>query len=238
MGAVAWGITGAGPFLEESVETILELLHLKIPVTVYCSKAGEALLDYYGLTARLADNLKGPYPTGLVLESREAPGFPSTGRLYSDIYRFAVISPATLNTSSKIIYGISDSLVTNLASHALKNNIELFILPVDYFETSSRIPLKVDRRKCSQCSQCVAANACPTGALMRDDYWIVRVEPFKCKKCYKCLDHCPFDAIKFDVEITLKPNAYYKMILDNLKEMPGVKIIKHPREILKLLESV
>jgi len=235
--AIAWGITGAGSFLRESVEVIVEIVGKGIPITVYCSKAGESLLKTYGLIDMLTANVKGAYPTEIVYESREPPSYPSIGRFYLDVYDLAVISPATLNTTSKIIHGISDSLVTNLASHALKNNIQLLILPVDYFETKSTIPLKILREYCATCSECRAAEACPTGALLKDSYWKVRVDVSRCTRCLECLKHCPWNAILFDAEITVKPNPYYVKIIEKLYEIPNVRIIEHPRRVLELLKG-
>lgn len=235
--AIAWGITGAGSFLRESVETIVEIVGRGIPVTVYCSKAGESLLKSYGLIEELAARVKGAYPTGVVYETKEPPSFPSTGRFYMGVYDLAVISPASLNTSSKIIHGISDTLVTNLASHALKNNIELLILPVDYFETKSTIPVKILRENCDKCPECTAAESCPTGAMVKDSEWKVRLDISKCIRCMKCLSNCPWNAILFDVEITVKPNPYYVKILEKLKEIPHVRIIDHPRKVLQIIEG-
>ncbi|QOR93947.1 4Fe-4S dicluster domain-containing protein [Thermosphaera chiliense] len=235
--AIAWGITGAGSFLRESVETIIEIVERGIPVTVYCSKAGESLLKSYGLIDKLAARVKGAYPTEIVYESKEPPSYPSTGRFYVDIYDLAVISPATLNTSSKIVHGISDSLVSNLASHALKNNIQLLILPVDYFETKSTIPIKILRDNCGKCFECTAAEACPTGALTNDSNWKVRLDISKCTRCFECLRNCPWNAILFDVEIMVKPNPYYVKIIEKLYEIPNVRIIEHPRKVLELLSG-
>jgi dihydromethanopterin reductase (acceptor) len=235
--AIAWGITGAGSFLRESVETIVEIVGRGIPVTVYCSKAGESLLKSYGLMEELKAHVKGAYPTGVVYETKEPPSFPSTGRFYMDVYGLTVISPASLNTSSKIVHGISDTLVTNLASHALKNNIELLILPVDLFETKSTIPVKISRENCNKCPECVAAESCPTGAMVKDSEWKVRLDISKCVRCMKCLSKCPWNAILFDVEITVKPNPYYVKILEKLREIPNVRIIDHPRKVLQIIEG-
>jgi len=49
---IAWGITGAGAYLYESVESIKTLIKAT-QVTVYVSRAGAELLRTYGLLDEL-----------------------------------------------------------------------------------------------------------------------------------------------------------------------------------------
>jgi dihydromethanopterin reductase (acceptor) len=233
--AVAWGVTGAGAFLRESVEVIEELSRRGVPVTVYVSRAGEYVLRAYGLQERLERALLRVYPAEVVYESREVPGFFKAARLYHGVYSLVVISPATLNTVSKIVHGLADTLVSTLAMHAIKSNTPLYILPVDLYESKSTIPLLVDRSKCALCEHCYAARACPTGALSPHEYFKVSVAPHLCTRCYACLAECPYSAIKFDVEITVKPAPYYTSIIKRLREVPGVTIIDTPRRVLEII---
>ncbi|HNS25131.1 MAG TPA: flavoprotein, partial [Methanobacteriaceae archaeon] len=63
---IAWGITGAGHLLLESVE-IVENLSREHEVTVLLSGAGEEVLKMYGLYNRV-ESITGGYYRELVLE--------------------------------------------------------------------------------------------------------------------------------------------------------------------------
>ncbi|ADV65127.1 flavoprotein [Desulfurococcus mucosus] len=231
--SVAWGVTGAGAFMRESIDVMASLTETGVSITAYVSRAARSILSMYGLLERLVAVLQGPYPRGVVFEDEEAPGFPSTGRLYKGVYDIAVVSPASMNTVAKIVNGIADSLVSNMVMHAIKNNMRVLILPVDLYESSSLIPIVIDRGKCSLCNWCAAADSCPTGALRHDPYHRVRVDASKCTRCYVCKDRCPYGAISFDVEITVKPHPFYVGIVKRLKEVPGVEVIEHPGRVLE-----
>lgn len=232
---IAWGITGAGAFLEESIEVIDELIRKGIDLTVYVSRAGESIIEMYGLKNRLDSIVKGDYPTGVIYESKEPPGYPATGRLYLRMYECVFISPASMNTIGKIVHGIADTLVTNLVMHALKTGTPVYVLPVDAFETKSIVPLVIERYKCKNCPECYASYICPMGAMKRDSYYKVIVDLSRCNRCYACTIRCPFNAIKFNVQITVKPVSYYLTIINKLWSIPGITVIDHPRQALKLL---
>ncbi len=57
---IAWGITGAGHLLQESVNILVELSK-KHEVTVLLSKAGEEVLKMYGLFETVENLTGGKY---------------------------------------------------------------------------------------------------------------------------------------------------------------------------------
>lgn len=234
MSAVAWGITGATPYLRETVETVLELVAI-MPVTLYISVAGEELLEAHGLKKVLEEKIVGPYPTEVVYERMEPRSFPKAARVWKKIYKVVVIAPASMNTVSKIVHGIADSLVSNLAMHAIKTRTPLLVLPSDLEENRSKIPVFVDRDKCLSCPSCSAAEICPTGALSQHELFKVEVNPIKCAKCGLCLEVCPQGAVKLDYEVVYSPHPFYSGIINRLSEIEGVVIIKTPRDVVKYL---
>lgn len=235
MKAVAWGITGAGALLEESLRAIEELVSRGYSVTAFVSRSGEQVLGMYGLRDRLERSLRGLYPTGVVYESRERPGFPTVGRVYMGVYSAIVVSPATLNTVAKIVWGLADSLVSNLVTHGVKAGLPVYVLPVDLYEVKSKIPVYIDRLKCVRCELCSIVDKCPAGALAHHSYYKVIIDLEKCTRCYKCVAECPESAVSFDREIVVKPVPYYVEIISRLERIPGVRVIKHPYETFNYL---
>jgi dihydromethanopterin reductase (acceptor) len=234
--AIAWGITGAGALLEESVECIEKLLKRGVRVTAFISRAGEEVLKVYGLRDRVESTLRGPYPIGVIYESKEPSSYPSVGRVYLGVYEAVVISPATMNTVGKIVSGIADTLVSNLAMHAIKARVPVYIVPVDAHETRSLIPALIDRSKCERCpTPCIAARKCPTEALREHEYYVVDIDLGKCTRCYVCVKTCPLGALKFNVELVVRPHPYYLEIIERLKAIERVYVLKSSVEVLKLL---
>ena len=117
---VAWGITGAGHFLDQCVEMLLA----HDQADVFLSGAGAQVLKMYGLYDRLRE-----CGHTLFLDE-DAASFPAV-RTYGGRYDLVVIAPATSNTVAKMVCGISDGLVTNLFASAGKNRLPVVVLPCD-----------------------------------------------------------------------------------------------------------
>ncbi|MEM4487782.1 MAG: flavoprotein [Desulfurococcaceae archaeon] len=232
---VAWGITGAGALLQESISALRSLIKGGVGVTVFVSKAGETVLKMYGFKEVIENIVVGKYPTGIVYESSEHPGYPTTGRLYLGLYSAVIISPATLNTVGKIVNGIADSLVSALAMHALKTGIPIYVIPVDAFETKSTIPILIDRERCERCNACSVVGKCPVSAIDEHPYYKLTIDPTKCIKCRLCLKLCPLGAIRFDVDIVVKPFPYYLEIIERARRIDNLNVISSPTQVLELL---
>ncbi|WP_440059282.1 flavoprotein [Thermogladius sp. 4427co] len=238
MKSIAWAITGSGVYLSESIGVIRELKEKGFSVTIYVSKAGEEVLRIYGFLEALRELGFGPYPNEVVFERDEGFSYPRAGRVYKGIYTAVVVSPASLNTVGKIVAGIADSLVTNLVSHAIKARVPVYIVPSDLKKTVSKIPLLIDRDKCYNCDKCIAATACPKGALVEDEYFKVRVNLLRCDLCGVCTSACPFNAIRLNVPIEVSPHPYYVSLIKSLEKIGGIKVLEHPVEVLDLLRGV
>ena len=117
---IAWAITGAGHALEECVEVLLKVER----VDVFLSRAGEEVLRMYNLHERIhAPN------TNIYRENQASS--PVVGRFAGGKYSVLVIAPATSNSVAKFVYGISDTIVTNLLAQAGKSKVPVVVYPTD-----------------------------------------------------------------------------------------------------------
>ena len=123
---VAWGITGAGDYLRESLDAMIELTRdFGVEVTVLLSKNGELVVKWYDLW----DDLNASFDK---VRSEKGPNLPFlAGPLQLGHYAFLFVSPATGNTVAKIAYGIADSLITNCVAQTVKGGTPVLIYPVD-----------------------------------------------------------------------------------------------------------
>jgi len=116
----AWMITGSGHLLEESLE-----LAGRLPaVDLVLSKAGEEVLEIYGM------HLEDLRQRFRVIRDKTSSAVP-VGLLYDHHYHTVVIAPATSNTVAKCCMGISDSLPTNMLAQAGKLGIPGVVFACD-----------------------------------------------------------------------------------------------------------
>ena len=123
---IAWGITGCGDHLKESIEIMKELTkehHLE--VKVFLSQAGEMVVKWY----KLFNDLKTSFPKTYGERSPNIPFL--VGDLQLGKYDFLLIMPSTSNTVGKIAAGISDTLLSNAVAMALKAKVPIYIYPAD-----------------------------------------------------------------------------------------------------------
>jgi archaeoflavoprotein AfpA len=123
---IAWGITGCGDHLAESVD-VMKILHKKhnLAVDVILSKAGEEVVTRYKLWDEITQN----FDRVFIEITANTPFL--IGPLQLGKYDLLLICPATANTTAKIAYGIADSLLTNCVAQAMKARTPVYIFPVD-----------------------------------------------------------------------------------------------------------
>ncbi len=128
---VAWGITGSGDRLAETIEimtTIRKQYQSEVDIVVYLSKAGDQVVKWY----RLDNDLKKSFDKIFVEINPNSPFL--AGELQTGKFEFLLIAPATSNTAAKISMGIADSLLSNAAIMGLKAFVPTYIMPSDYRE--------------------------------------------------------------------------------------------------------
>jgi archaeoflavoprotein AfpA len=128
---VAWGITGCGDRLEETIEEmnkVNEKYEKQVDIRVYLSKAGEQVIKWYRLQDRLAKYFRKIYV-------EIGPNSPFlAGNLQTGQFAFLLIAPSTSNTVAKIAVGVCDTLLCNSAIMALKANVPVYVMPSDLQE--------------------------------------------------------------------------------------------------------
>jgi archaeoflavoprotein AfpA len=128
---VAWGISGSGDKLAETVDVMIRVKREyanEVDIRVYLSKAGEQVARWYKLFEKLNES----FDKVLIEANSNAPFL--AGDLQTGKFAFLLIAPATSNTVAKIANGIADSLLTNSAIMALKGFTSVYVMPVDFRE--------------------------------------------------------------------------------------------------------
>jgi len=118
--ATAWCLTGAGHFLEESIELALRCS----PVSFFLSGAAVEVVAMYRLTDRIT-------ASGNRVVREEGYSSPACGEMALGRFSRLVIAPATSNTVAKCALGIADTLPTNLFAQAGKALVPTIVLPTD-----------------------------------------------------------------------------------------------------------
>ena len=116
----AWGITGSGHYLEESLALAAEL----DTVDLFLSKAAGEVLQMYG--HRLTDLRE-----RMRVYTDNTASAPPVGEFYHGQYHTMVVAPATSNTVAKCVWGVSDTLVTNIFAQAGKCRVPAIVFACD-----------------------------------------------------------------------------------------------------------
>jgi len=234
--SIAWGITGAGHFLDRSYQVFKELKQRdpELSVNTYISRAAEEVLRMYGLEQKLVKISGGDYLEEIFRESEQGSSSPKVGRFLLERYDALFVTPATSNTVSKIAYGIADSLVTNAVAQAVKGKVPVYVVPVD-IEGSiiSEMPYNIDRKQCRHCESCPPRENCPHGAITEKNGVTDQIKLLKCKGCGICKELCPYSAIKGGpVEVLVRDVDMRNVEI--VKGLQGITVLESPEAILEL----
>ena len=228
---IAFAFTGAGHLLRESVQ-VVEQLAKNHEVTVLLSGAACEVLKMYGLYERVERITGGKYRE-LATDLDQKFSYPITGRLSLGKYDLLIVSPATANTVSKIVYGIADTLVTNAVAQSGKGAVPVYMVPVDIHPgpIDTVLPSKMELSKCQSCDDCVASLACEQGAIIPHE----EIDLTKCIGCGLCRNTCPYDAISEGKIITIYMRDIDIENTRKLESIDDIKIFEKPEDILERL---
>lgn len=117
---LAWGLTGSGHLLRETLDFVLTLPD----VDLFLTRAASEILGNYGYKQdALRKRMR-------IYQDHTASSVP-VGFLYDGRYHTLVVGPATSNTVAKCVGGVSDTLVTNLYAQAGKCRIPSIVFACD-----------------------------------------------------------------------------------------------------------
>jgi dihydromethanopterin reductase (acceptor) len=135
---IAWGITGGGHMLEESIDAIHQLITL-FDIDLFISRAGEEVIKQYKFDTkikRIKEQNEGTLK--IISENQQNAAFPASAKLGLGKYQAFIISPMTGNTVAKCIHLIADTLITNCFMQALKSHLPILCVPTDFKEGDIR----------------------------------------------------------------------------------------------------
>ena len=114
-----WALTGSGHFFKECLAIISGLED----VDLFVSKAAAEVVRMYRQEFDLRKSAR-------IIRDTTASAAP-VGSFYYGIYHTLVVAPATSNTVAKCVFGISDTLVTNVFAQAGKCRVPTIVFACD-----------------------------------------------------------------------------------------------------------
>ena len=114
-----WALTGSGHFFTECLAALKELDE----VDLFVSRAAAEVIRMYRQDFKLPKSVR-------VFRDTTASAAP-VGAFYYGTYHTLVLAPATSNTVAKCVYGISDTLATNVFSQAGKCRVPSIVFACD-----------------------------------------------------------------------------------------------------------
>jgi dihydromethanopterin reductase (acceptor) len=117
---VAWAITGSGHYVTECLDLMMRCPALDLFVT---RAAHEVVRMYKHKLEQL--------PPGVRVYKDTTASAAPVGLFYEGVYHTLVVAPATSNTVAKCVYGISDTLATNVFAQAGKCRVASIVFACD-----------------------------------------------------------------------------------------------------------
>ena len=239
---LAWGITGAGQFLSETVAMMMRVkTKYEVKISTFLSLAAEEVVRMYGLSSEVAKISPGGYYEEMLASNKEGASSVTAGRFQARRYTVLVVSPCTSNTVAKIAHGISDTLITNAVAHAMKGVTPVLILPTDYGsdESETCLPYVVRREICTGCGECLPACSHSAISIVNGK---ARIVLQRCVGCGDCLRVCPVRAITFMEKLWTRGRRIDAENVQKLRQTEGIQIYEYPTSLehglMKFIEGL
>jgi dihydromethanopterin reductase (acceptor) len=120
MPRLAWALTGSGHFFTECLQLMSRIADLDVFIT----RAAAEVVRMY------RDDLRKLPASARLFKDTSASAAP-VGNFYKGHYHTLVVAPATSNTVAKCVYGISDTLATNVYAQAGKCRVPSIVFACD-----------------------------------------------------------------------------------------------------------
>ena len=114
-----WALTGSGHFFKECLGIVRDLED----VDLFVSRAAAEVIRMYRQDFKLPKSMR-------IFRDTTASAAP-VGAFYYGTYHTLVLAPATSNTVAKCVYGISDTLATNVFAQAGKCRVFSIVFACD-----------------------------------------------------------------------------------------------------------
>src|SRR6478672_12298089 len=114
-----WALTGSGHFFKECLRMAGDL----DDVDLFVSKAANEVVRMYRQEFKLPASAR-------IYRDTTASAVP-VGLFYYGVYHTLILAPATSNTVAKCVFGISDTLVTNVFAQAGKCRVPVIVFACD-----------------------------------------------------------------------------------------------------------
>jgi dihydromethanopterin reductase (acceptor) len=114
-----WALTGSGHFFKECLAMIRDLNDVDLFVT----RAADEVVRMYKQDLALPKSAR-------IFRDTTASSAP-VGYFYYGVYHTLIVAPATSNTVAKCVFGISDSLATNVFAQAGKCRVPAIVFACD-----------------------------------------------------------------------------------------------------------
>lgn len=114
-----WALTGSGHLFKEC----LELVHELQDIDLFVSRAADEVVRMYKQQLKLPKSAR-------IFRDTTASAAP-VGYFYHGVYHTLVLAPATSNSVAKCVFGISDTLATNVFAQAGKCRVPTIVFACD-----------------------------------------------------------------------------------------------------------
>ncbi|MHA1220271.1 MAG: flavoprotein [Candidatus Heimdallarchaeota archaeon] len=167
----------------------------------------------------------------------EGSSYPSAASASIGKYDLVVISPATGNTVAKLVTGIADNLISNLALMGSKSKqTKVLVVPTDFEEgeVESYLPILLHPDTCRKCGECSALWACKPGAIRRKRGKI-KLNRLKCIGCLDCVKFCRHTVISFLEVTSIKVHKREANAVAELAKHESFEVFRTPEDIYDYL---
>ncbi|UCG03101.1 MAG: hypothetical protein JSW11_03745 [Candidatus Heimdallarchaeota archaeon] len=209
--SVLWCYTGGGHFYKEIFDQLRKANRESIPICIIFSNAGALVANRYGFFWKIIqsdcrkkyihfmfEDLVAQYNIKDMLQETDFsysilskdPTFSVAMSLANSEIRCIIACPLTANSASKLVLGITDSMISNLLSTGLKSGKRIGILPTDATQQRIKTKLPIKQINFASSNQIDIA-VCKFNALKETPGNKVQFIPQYCVGCQACVKKYP-----------------------------------------------